>query len=90
MANRVMLEIICPKCKKSILLLPDSKAMTKAIDGHVNLHIMQIKKSNISKHQILLAGEKLEDALAKEVLKELSRDLPSDFKHTSESQKTRI
>jgi len=43
-----------------------------------------IKKSNISKHQILLASEELEEALAKEVLKELCRDLPLGFKHKSE------
>ena len=80
-----MLEIVCPKCKERILLVPDLKAMTNAIDCHVNFHIRQIKKSNVSKHQILLAGEELEDALAREVLKELCRDLPLDFKRQSES-----
>jgi len=81
-----MLEIGCPKCKERILLVPDLRAMTKAIDNHVNFHVSQIKKRNISKHQILLASEELEEALAKEVLKELCRDSPLDFKHTSLSK----
>jgi hypothetical protein len=69
-------------------LIPDLKAMTIAIDNHVNLHIGQIKKSNISKQQIMLAADEIEDALAKEVLKELCRDLPLDFKrsHSRESK----
>jgi len=83
--EHVVLEIVCPKCKERILLVPDLRAMTKAIDNHVNFHVRQIKKRNISKHQVLLEAEELEDALAKEVLKELCHGLPLDFIRQSES-----
>ena len=64
-----MKKITCPLCKYRILLLPDLKEMTKAIDEHVNSHLNKTRKENALKSHVQYTRDELEEALTEEVIK---------------------
>jgi len=70
-----MMEITCPICKVRILVVPDLKEMTKAIDEHVNGHLKNTGKENVSKSQVQCTRDELEELLTEEVLKGICRNL---------------
>ena len=71
-----MMEITCPLCKDRILVVPDLKAMTKAINKHVDFHLKEKREQNFSRAQIQHAKEEIEEALAQEVIKEICQNAP--------------
>ena len=59
-----MVKIIC-ECGYEILLLPDVKAMGKAIDDHVGVHFHNLKERSCT----TVEAERLRDALIAQVLR---------------------
>ena len=61
--SRNKISIKC-ECGEEMLLFPDAKAMSKAIEVHVNLHIKKLKRSSCEDTEV----ERIRDMLIAQVL----------------------
>ncbi len=69
-----MNEIKCPLCKTRILVINDLNEMVTVINEHVNYHAKDKEQKNLSRTQIKLFKDELEEELTQEVLKEIANN----------------
>jgi hypothetical protein len=56
-------KLVCSECKAKILLIPDLKGMSKAINNHLLIHLEQMKKKEFSRTEIRERKKHIEEAL---------------------------
>jgi DNA-directed RNA polymerase subunit RPC12/RpoP len=66
---KCMTVISCPKCGSQILLVPDLKAMARAIHNHVESHVVELRKQGGSSAEIQGLREGIEVSLLEAVLR---------------------
>jgi hypothetical protein len=64
-------KIACPRCKAEILLIPDMRAMSQAINNHLSTHRWKMKKQKLSTKEIQREKEKIERILIENMIKEI-------------------
>ena len=62
--------IKCPSCGKEIMLVPNVKLMSEAIEAHVETHKVQVKGRRAAEEE----AERIRDDLIKQVLEKAAKD----------------